>query len=151
MTLALPALAQTPPADIAAVRGETPRPYVMGQDATHELRAAVEASRHDGKTVLVVFGGNWCIWCRRLDYEFHHDPVIAPEITQHFRVIHVDQAANRALDARWGTPSRFGLPVIVVLNAQGEPSLTQNTGDLELGPGHSRTRVMAFLRRARPT
>jgi thiol:disulfide interchange protein len=135
--------------DVPAVRGETPRPYVDGQDGEPVLREALEASRRDGRTVLVMFGANWCVWCRRLDYALRHDPVLAPVVARDFRLVHVDEGANGALNQRWGNPRRFGLPVLVVLGADGAPAAVQDTGALELGPGHSRTRVLAFLRRVR--
>lgn len=135
--------------DVPAVRGETPRPYEEG-DAHARVAEAVRASARDHRTVLVVFGGNWCVWCRRLDFELTHDPVLSPLVGDHFRVVHVDSRSNRPLDEEWGHPTGHGVPVIVVLDAHGQPTFTQDTGLLELGDGHSRTRVEAFLRRFMP-
>jgi thioredoxin-related protein len=135
--------------DVPAVQGETPRPYEEG-DAHGRVAEAVRASARDHRTVLVVFGGNWCVWCRRLDFELTHDPVLSPIVRDHFRVVHVDSRSNRPLDQEWGHPTGHGVPVIVVLDAAGQPTFTQDTGLLELGEGHSRTRVEAFLRRFLP-
>ncbi|MBI5515151.1 MAG: thioredoxin family protein [Deltaproteobacteria bacterium] len=144
------AAAQRPRRDVPAARGETPRPYVDGQDAEPVLREALAESARDGRTVLVMLGANWCVWCRRLDYALRNDPVLAPVVARGFRLVHVDEGANQALNQRWGNPRRLGLPVLLVLGADGAPVTVQETGALELGPGHSRTRVLAFLRRARP-
>ena len=146
--VAAPTHAQT--GDVSAVLGETPQPYVDGADGRPDIAAAVAASRTDHRTVLVMFGGNWCVWCRRLDYALHHDPVLAPLVTAGFRLVHVDSRANRALDREWGHPTSHGVPVVVVLGTTGRPVFTQDTGLLELGQGHSRTRVEAFLRRFAP-
>jgi len=143
------ALAQ--PADVAATAGETPTPYHMGEDGHGPVARALAASRTDHRTVVVMFGGNWCVWCRRLDYSLTHDPVLSPIVQQHFRFVHVDSRANHALDAELGHPTSHGVPVLVVLDAEGHPIFTQDTGELELGQGHSRTRVEAFLRRFAPS
>lgn len=45
---------------------EVARPYDETADAEQEIAAAVAAARGDGKRVLLVFGANWCSWCRRL-------------------------------------------------------------------------------------
>lgn len=145
------AIAHAQPTDVPAVRGETARPYTMGQDGHAPIARAIAASRSDHRTVVVMFGGNWCIWCRRLDYSLTHDPVLAPIVRQSFRFVHVDSRANHALDTELGHPTSHGVPVLVVLDAGGHPTFTQDTGQLELGDGHSRTRVEAFLRRYMPS
>ena len=138
------------PADVAATAGETPHPYHQGEDGHAPIARAVAQSRRDHRTVVVMFGGNWCIWCRRLDYSLTHDPVLAPIVTESFRFVHVDSRANHALDDEMGHPTSHGVPVLVVLDAGGHPVFTQDTSLLELGDGHSRTRVEAFLRRYAP-
>jgi hypothetical protein len=138
-------------ADEPAVHGETPRPYVEGQDGHRPIARAVAASRRDHRTVVVMFGGNWCVWCRRLDFALTHDPVLAPIVRDRFRFVHVDSRANHALDAEYGHPTQHGVPVLVVLDGEGHPLYTQDTNALELGDGHSRTRVEAFLRRYAPS
>ncbi len=153
LAIALTALVATTAAqtgDVPAERGETPRPYHEGEDGHGPVARAVRQSRGDHRTVVVMFGGNWCIWCRRLDYSLTHDAVLAPIVQQSFRFVHVDSRANRALDEELGHPTSHGVPVLVVLDESGHPVFTQDTGLLELGEGHSRTRVEAFLRRFAP-
>lgn len=139
-----------PAVDVPAVRGETPRPYHMGEDGHAPIARAVAASRRDHRTVVVMFGGNWCGWCRRLDYSLTNDPVLSPIVRRSFRFVHVDSRANHALDDEMGHPTTHGVPVLVVLDGEGHPIFTQDTGLLELGEGHSRTRVEAFLLRYAP-
>lgn len=137
-------------ADVPATAGETPTPYVDGRDGHPDIAAALRESRVDHRTVVVVFGGNWCSWCRRLDYSLEHDPVLAPVVEGSFRLVHVDSRSNRALDDELGHPTSHGVPVLVVLDGDGRPAFTQETSSLELGQGHSRTRVLAFLQRFLP-
>jgi hypothetical protein len=49
-----------------------------------------------------------------------------------------------------GFPQRFGFPVMVVLNANGERIHTQNTGNLEKDKAYDFDRVKSFLYNWRP-
>jgi hypothetical protein len=47
----------------------------------------------------------------------------------------------------YGNPTRLGLPVLVVLDADGRQLTTQSTGDLEKGNAHDPAKVLAFLKK----
>jgi thiol-disulfide isomerase/thioredoxin len=135
-----------PPPEVAA-------PYDEGADAEADLRAALAAAGADGRRVLVVFGANWCAWCRRLEHVLRHEPRVAATLAERFHVVHVDTGARRSgkhagLAARLGQPTRHGLPVFVVLDATGAVLHTQETGSLERGDRHDPDAVLAFLTRA---
>ena len=133
---------------------ETPRPYEEGVDAQAQIDRAVAAARADGKRVLLMFGANWCVWCRRLDYVFQNDARVSSELSSRYHLVHVDVGAresdtNRAVAARYGDPIRQGLPCLVVLDADGGVEHVQETGSLEQGDRHDPARVLAFLERWR--
>jgi hypothetical protein len=52
---------------------------------------------------------------------------------------------NADVNARYGTPTAHGIPVLVVLDADGKQLTTKDTGELEEGEGHSPARILAFL------
>ncbi|MBI2926088.1 MAG: hypothetical protein HYY24_10325 [Verrucomicrobia bacterium] len=60
-------------------------------------------------------------------------------------LIDVDSGHNEDVVKRYGNPTRFGLPVLVVLDADGKQLTTQDTGKLEEGDHHDPAKVMAFL------
>src|SRR3569833_1705475 len=68
------------------------------------------------KHVLVVLGANWCIWCHRLHQTLTSDPEVAPLLQRDFEVVMVDVntrhgvARNADVDAKYGKPTRLGLP-----------------------------------------
>jgi hypothetical protein len=78
---------------------------------------------------------------------FASDPAIAPKLRSAYVVaeIDVDKEHTKDVDAKYGNPTRLGLPVIVVLDADGTGQTTKNTVELEEGNTYDRTRVMAFL------
>lgn len=133
---------------------EVARPYDEQADANADIAAALAQARTEGKRVLLVFGGNWCPWCRRLEHTFRHEPRVRAALDEGFRIVHIDTGARRSgrnapINERFGNPMRHGLPVLVVLGADGQPVATQETGALETGNRHDPERVLAFLARTR--
>ncbi|MCB9612798.1 MAG: thioredoxin family protein [Sandaracinus sp.] len=142
----------------AAPTSETPpevaRPYEDGADAGPLLETALAEARAENKRVLLMFGANWCVWCRRLEWVFQNDADVSTALREGWKVVHVDVGAgdsgtNAATIARYGNPVQHGLPCLVVLDAQGQPVHTQETGSLEVGNRHDPARVVAFLNRFR--
>lgn len=61
------------------------------------------------------------------------------------------KARNDAVNARYGNPVAQGLPVLMVLDADGKQLTTQETGALEDGKAaHDPAKVIAFLRQWAP-
>jgi len=133
---------------------EIERPYDEGADAQAQIDAAVASSGEDGKRVLLVFGANWCPWCRRLDWVFQNQSDVSTALEAGYHVVHVDvgpreSSTNRTLAARYGDPLSNGLPCLVVLDDEGEVAHVQETGSLEEGDHHDPALVTAFLSRWR--
>src|SRR5690242_15936115 len=82
------ALAQDPP--------EVRNPYPEGVDAQAQIDAAVARARRENRRVLLVFGANWCPWCRRLEWTLRNDPGVSAEIARAWRVVHVDTGPRRS-------------------------------------------------------
>jgi thiol:disulfide interchange protein len=127
---------------------EIARPYEEGVDA------AVSRAHADGKRVLLMFGANWCVWCRRLSWVFENEPSVRAALADGWHVVHVDTGTrgsptNAALVQRYGNPLQHGLPCLVVLDGAGQLVHTQETGSLESGDRHDPARVLAFLTRFR--
>jgi hypothetical protein len=70
-----------------------------------------------------------------------------------FVVVMADVYKNHNADVnqRHGNPTCFGLPVLVVLDAEGKVLTTQDTGKLEEGDHHDPAKVLAFLNQWAPS
>ncbi len=121
--------------------------YNESADANREINDAVATAAKEHKHVLLQFGANWCIWCHRLHNTFTTDPQVSNMLAQHFIVVLVDvnKHHNQDIDARYGQPTRLGLPVLVVLDGTGKQITTKNSGELEEGDHHSPAKILAFL------
>jgi len=60
-------------------------------------------------------------------------------------LIDVDKEHNAETVKKYGNPTKLGLPVLVVLDTDGTPLTTQDTGKLEEDNHHDPEKVKAFL------
>jgi len=65
-------------------------------------------------------------------------------------MIDVNKGHNSTVDARYGSPTKLGLPVIVILDADGKQLTTEDSSLLEEGDHHSPQKVLAFLKEWTP-
>lgn len=117
-------------------------------DARHDLQQAIQLAGQENKHVLVQVGGNWCPWCVRLHDLFASETVVDSILKADYVLIRINYSKeNRNLEtmALLGYPQRFGFPVLVVMDAEGNRLHTQNTGYLEQDKGYSVEKVKGFL------
>ncbi len=128
--------------------------YDTQADGTAQIAAAVAKAKAENKRVLVKLGANWCIWCRRLSHTFESDAAVAKALQENYVLVLVDvnhrhgKKRNDTVNDRYGNPMAQGLPVLVVLDADGKQLTTQETGALEDGKSaHDPAKVIAFLQK----
>jgi thioredoxin-related protein len=117
-------------------------------DAWQDLQLTIQQAKQANKQVLVQVGGNWCSWCVRLDGFFQSEPTIDSILTADYILVKVNYSKenkNPGVMAQLGYPQRFGFPVLVVLDGQGNRLHTQDTGYLELDKGYDEEKVKRFL------
>lgn len=114
--------------------------------------ALVTAKRED-KQVLLLFGANWCPWCRRLHRALSTDERIRARLESSFVLVHVDantrqdKNRNAAVLKKYGDPiAKYGLPVFVILAADGRQLTTRETASLAAESGTEEAdRILKFL------
>ena len=125
--------------------------YPVEADAQADITAALATAKSANKRVLLKFGANWCVWCHRLSDTLHHETSVAQNLEDNYVLVAVDvntrNGTNRNADtiAKYGNPTQHGLPVLVVLDADGQILTTQETGALEEGAAHSPAKIIVFL------
>ena len=123
--------------------------YHPKSNASLDIAVAVAQARKEHKHVLIQGGGNWCIWCKRFNAFTTTDPQLDSMIKKNFIVYHLNYSPenkNEAVFARYGYAQRFGFPVFIVLDGEGNRLHTQNSAYLEEGKGYGKQKVMDFLR-----
>jgi thiol:disulfide interchange protein len=124
-----------------------PAIYDESADAAKQIADALAVAKKENKRVLLQFGANWCGWCHKLHKLCETDAEISAKLKEAYVVVLVDvnKGHNEDINKRYGNPTRFGLPVIVILDADGKALTTQDTGKLEDGDHHDPKKVLAFL------
>jgi thiol:disulfide interchange protein len=128
--------------------------YNEAADARVDIAAAVARAARDHRRVLVVWGGNWCPWCRRLHEALTTDPTLSRVVQGEYETVRVDVGrVDRNLDlARelGANLKMFGLPFLTVLDDNGKPVINRETGTLEAddekNPRYDTERIARFLK-----
>ena len=130
-----------------------PDVYDREADGTAQIAAALVQAKAEHKRVLLKLGANWCVWCHRLSATMHENQPVAQELADNFVLVLVDvnhrdgRSRNDTVNAQYGNPVQFGLPVLLVLDEAGRLLTTQETGALEDGgSAHDPAKVLAFLK-----
>ena len=123
--------------------------YNPATDAEKDIAAAVSKAKKENKFVLLQGGGNWCSWCIEFARFCKADRAIDSVMSSAFVWYHLNwskENQNKKTFARYSYPQRFGYPVFIILNGNGERINTQNSEYLEDGKkSYDRQKVMAFL------
>ena len=117
-------------------------------DAGNDLRQAVQLAGQENKHILVQVGGNWCPWCVKLHDFFGSETAIDSILKADYVLVRINYSKenrNPETMAVLEYPQRFGFPVLVILDAQGNRLHTQNTAYLEQDKGYNAEKVKGFL------
>lgn len=123
------------------------------RDAEKDIKDAIAAAGKSGKNILLDVGGEWCIWCHRLDKLFEDNKDLSDFEHENFIVVKVNYSnENKNEKVLSKYPKVSGYPHLFVLDKDGNLLHSQNTGDLESekGQGHDKDKVFAFLREWSP-
>ena len=123
--------------------------YDPTADAEKDIAAVIKQAKEQHKFVLIMGGGNWCSWCTEFNRFSKADKQIDSVLNSAFIWYHLNiskENENKKVFASLGYPQRFGFPVFVVLNENGERIHTQNSEYLEDGKkSYDKEKVQSFL------
>jgi thiol:disulfide interchange protein len=133
--------------------------YDPTANATTQVNVALAKASKEGKHVLLQIGGNWCIWCVRLNAFEHADPKIDSLLKADYVLVHVNYSPENyspELLKKLEFPQRFGFPVLVILDAKGRRLHTQDSGLLETQKNtekiyYDQQKVYGFLSKWKPS
>jgi thioredoxin 1 len=125
-------------------------PYDERADARSEIARMLECARDERKPLVVVFGANWCPWCRKLDRLLAADAELAKLAERAVLRLNVDIGQydrNLDLAAGYGLENLddTGIPMLVVLRPDGSVQAIKNSDDFVEGTRYVRERIRRFL------
>ena len=121
------------------------------RDAVQDIEDGVAEAKRSGRRVLLDVGGEWCVWCKKLDQFFDDNQDVADFLHENFVLLKVNfspENENERVLSRY--PEIPGFPHFFVLDDSGDLLRSQGTAELEEGDHHDRAKVLAFLRRWAP-
>ena len=142
----------------AQTEGETAPKKVYDESINplEQIDQALVQARAESKFVICQVGGNWCPWCLRFADFITTDSAINAVIEQNFVYIHANYHPRKAgevgaaLMKRLNNAGRFGFPVLVVLDEQGNVIHIQDSALLEEGKGYNQEKVLRFFQNWTP-
>ncbi|RPI04106.1 MAG: thioredoxin family protein [Ignavibacteriae bacterium] len=123
------------------------------RDAKKDLHEAIDLGIKSNKRILLDIGGEWCIWCHRLDSLFIQNTDLADFLEKHYVVVKINvskENKNEKILSKY--PKVPGYPHFFVLDKNGKLLVSQDTGELENPKGapvkgHDKKKVFAFLKK----
>jgi len=122
--------------------------YDTHNNAARDIQDAIAEARLTGKRVLLEVGGEWCVWCHRMDRYFEENPKLLELRERDFITVKINfSPANENKKVLSAYPEIQGYPHIFVLDTDGKFLHSQNTGDLESGKSYDLEKFIAFLKK----
>jgi thioredoxin-related protein len=123
------------------------------RNARKDIQDAIVLAKKSNKRIFLDIGGEWCIWCHRLDSLFIQNKDLENYLNKHYVVVKINvskENENKVVLSKY--PKIAGYPHIFILNKNGRLIHSQDTGELEFPKdhpykGHDKTKVFAFLKK----
>jgi len=113
-----------------------------------DLILVVEEAKQSNRRILLDVGGEWCIWCHRLDEIIESNQELKDYLHNNFVVLKINVSKeNKNEEFLKEYPAVKGYPHLFVLDMNGQFLHSQNTGDLEAGKGHDKNKILGFLKK----
>ena len=125
--------------------------YPANADVKKDIEAALKTAHAENKRVILIFGGNWCYDCHVLDQALHQGDA-EKIIKESFLLLHVDIGEgdkNLDLVKKYEATLSFGVPTVVIIDAEGRVVYSSTKGEFEAARRMMRKDLVAFLKQWR--
>lgn len=121
-------------------------PYDEKADPSKDLASILEKIKGTNLRVILQVGGNWCIWCKRLEKMFLDNPDLDSLLKKNFVLLKVNYSKeNKNEEFLSKYPKIKGYPHIFVLETDGTLLKSFDTEQLEEDKGYSKKKIIEFL------
>jgi thioredoxin-related protein len=123
------------------------------RDSQKDIQDAIVSAKNSNKHILLDIGGEWCIWCHRLDSLFIRNNDLEEYLNKHYILVKINVSKeNQNKEVLSKYPKVAGYPHIFILDKNGKLIHSQDTGELEFPKnhpykGHDKKKVFAFLKK----
>lgn len=117
-----------------------------------DLKIAVDSAIESNKKIILDVGGEWCIWCHRIDAFMNNTEEIKSLLKENFIIVKINfskENKNEKFLSQY--PAVEGYPHFFVLDNDGNLLHSQNTGELEKDKDYDKEKFITFLNKWKPT
>jgi len=116
-----------------------------------DLKITVENAQQSNKRIILDVGGEWCIWCHRIDAFMRGTEEIKTSLEKNFIVLKINYSKeNKNENFLSQYPKVEGYPHFFVLDKNGKLLHSQNTGDLEKDKDYDKEKFIEVLNKWAP-
>ncbi len=111
-----------------------------------DLKATIEKAQQLNKRIILDVGGEWCIWCHRIDAFMHNTKEIKELLDDNFIVLKINYSKENKNEKFLSQyPQVAGYPHFFVLDKDGNLLHSQDTGALEKDKDYDTEKFIAFF------
>lgn len=137
------------------VSAQIAKVYNEKRDPIAQIDSALNVAKETKRHVICQVGGNWCRWCLMFADFITKDNELSQFIKENYVYEHINYTrlqdpGSKRVAERLKNPGRFGFPVFVVLDSQGNILHYQDSSFLEQGEGYDKDKVLRFLKNWTP-
>lgn len=116
-----------------------------------DLNITIQEAIKSNKRIILDVGGDWCVWCHRIDAFMNNSEEIKSMLDMNYLVLKVNYSKENKNEKFLSQfPAIEGYPHFFVLDKDGTLLHSQNTGELEMGKDYSKEKFINFLNKWKP-
>jgi thioredoxin-related protein len=122
--------------------------YDRRADPFAQVSTASAQARQEGKRILVMAGGDWCLWCRALHDFIHEHTALRNGIERAFVTVKIYVGDDNANGKFFATlPAITGVPHYFVLDSNGELLESVSSATFKADESYDERKILAFIER----
>ncbi|MBL4942554.1 MAG: thioredoxin family protein [Colwellia sp.] len=122
--------------------------YDEQRNAFDDANAALKLADKTNRNVLMVIGGNWCAFCKKMEAFWQSDTEVAQALYNNYVILKINVSdKNENKEFMSSMPPIYGYPHIYIANARGKMLLSKDTAELQVNEQHDTQLWLAFIDR----
>jgi len=120
--------------------------YEDQRNAFDDANAALKLAQETNRNVLMVIGGNWCAFCKKMDAFWQSDTSVGQSLHSKYVILKINVSdENKNKEFMASMPPVLGYPHIYISNANGKLLLSKDTAELQSNEKHDTQLWLTFL------
>ncbi|PCH94923.1 MAG: thioredoxin family protein [Gammaproteobacteria bacterium] len=120
--------------------------YDDQRNAFDDANAALKLAQETNRNVLMVIGGNWCAFCKKMEAFWQSDVSVGQSLHDKYVILKINVSdENKNKEFMAAMPPVLGYPHIYISSANGKLLLSKDTAELQSNEKHDTQLWLTFL------